>query len=324
MLNKEKLEAIKKAINITIIPSSKHYVSYYDEVTGMIQGRRAKQFVRSDSRIFEPLFEELQNNPDSSYVTYANTVIKEGFIPKHLSTLIKYQGESRLYVDAVGPADFAVKEVLAGQLLNYYGVNTCYNVITKDNILDDYQVVSVDFVPYGSEFITFDELNYILGFDLDRDILYQLPELYKCEELKGVDKQEIDKLCEQYFYSYMVRKFVLRDADFAHTNSGFLKGEDGKLDFINFDYEFCFDSLYILEYYDSRAMKRELLMIEKEYPEIVKKFVEKTKELYEGILALNGQMDCSLEEYRTIVDYLTEYLKQVLDVVKIIEEEKTM
>jgi len=220
--------------------------------------------------------------------------------------------------------DYIVQEVLAGQLLNYYGANTCYNLALEDSMMDDYQAVSVDFVAYGDEFYTFDELNFVLGNDIDRDITYQLQDLYEIDELKGVKKEEIDKLVEQYVYSYLIRKFVFRDGDFAHTNCGFLKHENGKLDFINFDFEFCFDMLDFEEYLDEKEIKREIKLANVMYPKVVKKFLKKSKDLYEGLLHFKGKLDCPLEEHAICLDKLIKNLEKLLSVVKIIEEEKTM
>lgn len=315
MLSKEKLDNIRKAIAISILPSSQHKVSYYDEITGGTSGSREKQFVRSDSGIFQPLFDELQNNPDCSYVTHANRIVKDGFCPKKLSTIIKYQGESRTD-DEITSLDLIMKELLGGQILNYYGVNTCYNLATKDELLNDYQIVSVDFVPFGSEFVTFDELNYILGQDMDRDMYYQLPELYKCSELKDVDNKEIDNICEQYIYSYLVRRLILKDIDFSHTNCGFIKHENNKVDFINFDYEFCFDpTSFVWDVYDNHDAERELLRVKRSYPNVYKKFVKKTRELCEGLAIINSEIESLPQEHKKYIQQLKTTSQQVLDII---------
>ena len=60
-----------------------------DSPMNKIEGCHSKEFVRMAGDYFQDLYEELRNNPNSSYRTYMNDVIRSGYDPKHLSVLVK-------------------------------------------------------------------------------------------------------------------------------------------------------------------------------------------------------------------------------------------
>ena len=324
MLDEDKLKMIKDAIDIQYVDAEKVNVEEYGVITGTIYGSRRKDFVRIKSDVFQSLFKELKDNKNCSYITYANSVIREGFIPQRLSVLIKYLDNTRLC--NTDSNEYISQEVLAAQLLNYYGINTCHNIVAHDKISDKYNLLSVDFVEPDTEFYTFDEMNYILGFNIDRDILYQLPALYHADEIKEVGKDQIDKICSQYVYSFLIRKLIFKDNDFSHTNCGILKHKDGTLDFINFDYEFCFDIIDFEDFgtFSDSKIEHILKTISKQYPDVLKEFIEKSKILLAGLNELRGKISCQLKEHAICLDNLTKNLQQVLNVVKIMEDKNLM
>ena len=222
------------ALSISSIKNFDKYVENYDEQDLDFDGHRVdKKFVRVDSKCFEKLLKEIQNNPECSYVTYMNPVIKQGFIPKKLSCFLK-----PLRYDKFGsnddPKKLVVNEVLSSQIMNYFECPTVYNAVTtiKTKKCKDLALLSVDFLNMDDEFKTFTDLTvYSSGLTFP----------HKC----GLHFSKLpEDIYNQFAYSFLIRYYLLHDDDFRDNNIGELKNkETNKKRAINYDYEFTFEDI---------------------------------------------------------------------------------
>ena len=222
------------ALSIVPIKDFDSVKEEYHEQDLFVDGHRNnKRFFRVDREVFSKLLLELQNNENCDYITYANEVIKEGFVPKKLSCLLKPLRFDRYKSPETNPEELIVNEVLTSQLLNYFGCSTVYNVpikvVNRDG-KNEYALLSVDFLNADNEFKTFNESELWIGrsYLSSNEIFKNFP---KC-------------IYEEYAYAYLIRFCLLHDGDLKDENFGILKNKvNGNLKVINFDYEFSFDDV---------------------------------------------------------------------------------
>jgi len=277
-MNKKILESVRKAIAFDLIYDFDDIKERYDEQDTFYEGHRVeKEFFRVDSKYFQPLIDELLNNPDCGYYTYANDVIKEGVVPEKLSCLLKQLKKSH-YSDNSPHKKLSVNEVLSSQILNYYGCPTTYNVPIVVNDCEnnnEYKILSVDFATEGKDFKTFDEFNANIWNNtkdsLERIVL-ALDDMGFTEDVKN-------KFMEDFVASHIVRTHILTDFDFSSKNAGMLGDK-----YLNFDYELCFKEYDNVE----RAIKRStlqsnLIFAKNNYPTIYVKLKQKTYDLSKAV-----------------------------------------
>lgn len=247
-------------------------------------GIRGKHFVRCTSDCFEGLFDELRNNPNCSYDTYMNDVIKSGYDPKFLSVLMRYTR-----VDRTSQKDEIAKcfkEVYASRVLNFFECPTTYDaIISKDNKIYS---CSVDFVKedeelyplvdlYDRKFVPKKVLDFKKAFD----------EHCLIDNANEVLSEDVEKTIEDFVYSRLVRWYMCEDNDYFLHNMGVLYNT--KTDTIrmapNFDFDqsfsFCtwrspYDSRY--KSYSSESLIAYLDNIKKRYPKMRMKFISKLNE----------------------------------------------
>ena len=261
-------------------------------------GHTTKNYYRVDSSVFNSVFDEIRNNPDCSFITPYNDVVKEGYIPEKVSVLIKHTHHH-------------VEERVTSQILNFYGVGCPVNLsVVGDDIFaidannlnvhnSDLRVrealanptgfysytMSMDFMSHGETLETFANdgeqplyFNSLAGsISRVKEKVAAILESRKYSQLSSAEKKKIAvKLEEDFVMSLLVRSTVCADADFNTCNIGVLAGDDLKI--INFDFEFSFGRGY------NKGRSFELLQAAHEkYPEVCSRFVEKSKELYNYI-----------------------------------------
>lgn len=277
-----KKEKLINALSCRVIDNfEKHKEDYYEQ-DGELDGHRIdKVFYRVDSECLKPLIDELINNPNCGYITYMNNVIKEGFVPKKISCLSKQLRWDMNYIIEGLSDELIVNEVLASQMLNYFGCPTVFNTATIIKDVEgktEYVLISADFMSESDNFKTLWDC-YCGIYDLEETI----QRLKKGIPTKSkIIKNEI---IEEFLYTYFVRRYVLHDGDFNADNIGFLiNKENKKIQLLNFDYEFAFDNDFLAGKVNLvRELKDNLSYLVKKYPRIYEKFIKKCEEVYGGL-----------------------------------------
>jgi len=304
---KSEKQKIKELLSFTFFENFENYAENYHEQNGYIEGHRfGKQFFRVDNHIFKPLIEELQSNKECGYLTYANNVIKSSFVPKKISAMTKQLRFDEEVVDESVSEELILNEVLSSKIMNYYGCPTCYNTAIKckapyDNE-DEFELLSVDFIPYEHTFYTFDEHGIIISSNLEKVV-----EAIKTKIMANYGKEnseDAEKFIEDFVLSQLVREHILCDDDCFHTNSGILiNNENLNIQLINFDYEFAFNKYVQTDKLRKEWFKEHLRYTKQKFPKIYEKFCQKTLILEKELERLITNND---------IKYFNDYHKQIL------------
>lgn len=296
------MESIVKKID-------KSQIEKYSTVYGNLDGHREKEFVRCTGDVFGDLFYELRNNINSSYVTYCNDVIKEGYNPQYLSVLKK----------SANMRETEIREILCGKILNYFELPVVYDTFVK--IDDEDYMLSVDFISSGEEFTTLIDCivernykNYEIN-DLDKVCLaknifridYLSDELIDMINLalESVREQLVDcdnfdelksEFIENYIYSYMVRKYLFADSDYCFSNIGILINKENNSFKMapNFDLE----SATMLTINDD-YLRKDFDFVVQYFPNIAIKFYNKLKYL---LIPTESVYDDGKSKFEQLVD----------------------
>jgi len=195
-------------------------------------GRSSKKFKRVNASGFRQMIEEIKNNPNCSYITYINKVVKEGIVPEKLAVM-----------DKLSDLNSVKNEAIATRLLNYFEVPTSFNLPVQSK--DEYHSLSVDFISENEEFIELYTLlpptegEYFIEktYRIIEIVEYYLKKLYKDEQPEKF-KDNLEKFKRDLVVSFFVRQFVLGDIDCNMVNSGLLiNTETWDFKLINFDLE---------------------------------------------------------------------------------------
>ena len=199
-----------------------------------------------DSKYLSEYITEIQNNPDCSYRSIYNSLIRDDkYIPRYFSVLIK---------DCHNDPDRARAEIFGCKAANALGVPTAYTFGIKDktpkskeytgDIEDDYfAVASLDFAAAGFKMETFKDMSQSKKFCCVYDSLDKwLKYVDMCLEKRfpdGVDEESRKGLRSDFVKSYLLRVTLFPDYDFAVYNGGILIDEKtNKFTMIpNFDME---------------------------------------------------------------------------------------
>ena len=261
-------------------------------------GHTLKNFYRVNSSIFQSVFDEIKNNPECSFVTPYNDIVKEGIIPEKVSVLIK-------------DTPHHLEERIACQLLNYYGVACPVNIgvvggeLFQDNVkslpnnkksarfrdmtsglLGFYSYsVSMDFMSEGDTLETFAGEDENVRFftsrcdsiDRVRSKITEVLNSEKFEKLGKVAKQKLaTQLEDEFIMSMLVRRVICCDSDFNTNNVGILTGKTPRI--MNFDFELS------LGKYTNKGTSLTLLKdVKIHYPKVYEKFLSKTSALCENV-----------------------------------------
>ena len=271
----------------------------YDDVSctedNIVRGTRYKQFVRCSSDVFEDLINELRTNPNCSYVTYMNDVIKGGYIPQFLSILKKEKRDDLQYreKDRYGIGHLA--DICASRVLNYFECPTAYETIL--DIDGEVFGCSVDFNNPDEDFYILSGLNGNYGCYGKNDLVesiyrigdglygFKLNQFIKQCKLNKVKENTINfedmmtQYEEDYIYSWLIRVLVLNDSDFRYYNLGLIHNtKDNTIRMApNFDFEYCFNDIRE-DVWSSRNINN-LQYIASNYPNVYSKFVSKLEQL---------------------------------------------
>ena len=185
-----------------------------------------------DSRYFRPMYSELKHNPDCSYRTIYNDLVKEGILPRYISALVK---------DCHNNPDRVKGEVFGSRAANILGIPTCYchgikdtetpDVLFSDVIGHDYfAVASVDYLHPGHTIEEFCEMNFEAKyFDSHDSLEVWLNYADRCLQKRypdGIDEESYTKFRRDFVKTYLFRVALFPDTDFAIYNGGIVS-EDG-------------------------------------------------------------------------------------------------
>ena len=224
-----------------------------------------------DSKYLGDFIREIQNNPNATYVSIYNQLIRDGYIPRYFSALIK---------DCHNDPDRVRAEMFGCQAANALGIPTAYCFGIKDDspkskefkgeIEGDYfAVASLDFVPQGCEIETFKDMAKSKKFCCVYDSLDKwLKYIDMCLETRfpdGVDQESRKALRSNFVKSYLFRIALFPDYDFTVYNGGIMIDENtNKFSMIpNFDMEgMMYEHLYKAKgyYYKPNKLRMKKLM----------------------------------------------------------------
>ena len=279
-----------------------------------IYGLRKKKFVRFSSELFGELIQELRNNPNCSYDTYINEIIKEGYTPEYISVILKDANQDVINNDTLKIGH--LREKIASGIMNYFGCKTTYDTLVS--VDGEFKCCSVDFNKENETLYIADELKpYCTQIGGLRELIIELDSKFKhFSKEKHVQtgvKPEIDFMRE-YVYNYLVRKFVLVDRDFGFHNVGIVHNAKANTLSLapNFDYEYTFLHMELSRnklFKNSRI--NDLKFVRKYYSSIYSKFLTKYREFvdenkYEDIIkgAIGGGKKSQrfTQEYKSYLD----------------------
>lgn len=251
-----------------------------------VTGSRSTQFARCSTELFTEFVEEIKNNPNCSYESYVNDLIKSGYVPEFVSIAVQktyFFSEDLTQIDNF-------KDVCSSRIMNFFECPTIYVQMLKNK--DKEYVCSLDFNKYGEDFYSFSEIGCSYGGDSfleDHEQLSAMLDMF--EPIQGFENYEAmkDQLLQQHAYSYFLRRYILRDWDGNLYNMGMVVDkEHGTFQFApNFDFEYTFDRVFVprlwegklREYYEwHQNFAIELESLNKIYPTVYQKFVTKFKE----------------------------------------------
>ena len=276
-ISMEKAKNLMKMFDYSFADYEKLNMVPYDKVVAPgsygFDGRNAKMFKLCDSKNFGEMINEIQGNPDCSYITYANSVIKEGIVPEKLSVMDKTSDKVSV-----------INESIAAKVLNYFGVPTSYYLLANNKSQN--HSVSVDFIGGNEEFIELytmlpkvDDV-YIIEqtYRMVNIVEHYLKNLFKGDEPENF-KQNFEKFKKDLIISFFVRQFVLGDTDCGMSNVGLLiNTETWDFRLINFDLEWTMTKWLGAENFNFEYAMREC---PKEVKEIYNKCAELLKAMDE-------------------------------------------
>lgn len=275
-----------------IAASSISKINGKDSPMNNIEGCHSKEFVRMSGDYFQDLYDELRNNPNCSYRSYMNDVIKSGYDPKHLSVLVKLV-EEHIFG--------AYTEVLSSRIANFMGAPTVYNKCYTDEIGDNY-VISVDFMKPEYRMVDIIKLANDFYSEITHESAYAFDKDYVSWRsfFMGISQMFGGKLCgsdtnstdfeDEFFKYYFTRMHILRDADFDLHNVGLLTNDKGRIELepmYDTEFAFCNDNIYTNRFLVKDMQKilkcqpLKLIACADRFKELMKK--GNLKKLFEGI-----------------------------------------
>lgn len=290
-------ERVRRAVEINCVDYVCNPSDEYDVYTSEnLSGHRSKKYYRVDAALLSPFIKEFTSNPDSGYITTINELLSIGYVPKKVSALnkvISFNNYDR-YQD---PIKLLYAEVLSSQILNFFGCPTTCNVAIKSRNEESYEVLSLDFLSYGEAFLTFDDLGCDFSGDLMANVK-QIKEEFAMSYFDEYNKDDLDKVINDYVYSFLVRRHILKDSDFHDFNSGIIFNRETKeVKYINFDFEYGFSL-------QRTNLEDDLLYCAEYFPEVYERFATKVREFYDGIYQLQREFVLQRHDYvyRTMIE----------------------
>lgn len=282
---------MKKIFEYLLGKSRRHDYSFnyeeYDETNPKnsdeyLEGCHTKKFLRASSEYFGNLIDEVRDNPNCTYQTYANELFKDGIVPEYLSVLTKKEDAYKLSPDI---------EVLSSRICNFMGVPTVYNMKLKKEYCD--YLLSVDFLKTGERIESLfdlivetkgDDLNYNFELDNDNNILSM--QLQSLREVISVNKArsgshawkfDNKQFFDDYINMFLTRAFVLGDSDFYPRNIASIVDKDNNMKLAPaYDFEL---SLSKYKYNITSEDRQNIKYVRSRYPKLFQQFCDKYSQL---------------------------------------------
>ena len=310
--NDKRFQEVQDALDYTEYDFDNVILEEYSGEREVLEGRCQKEFYRTDSKLFQKLIKELKDNEKSTYVTYANSVIKEGVIPEKLSVLIKTKK-----LDENTQRNI-ISEVLSSQILNYFECSTPYNMAFK-NGLDEIKLLSVDYISENEEFNSFMDLK-LYGWYAIENVVAKTKEFL--DSFDGVLEENKNQVLGNYVLSYYVRKYLLIDSDFDYRNAGLLiNKKDKTLKYINYDFEFgCL--LDAEREFKDYVLQDSLEYLKRKFPQVYNRFTYKIKQMVEVKDEVKNNLDYKNKKHEFAVKTILNNAKYLLSQISIIEKFK--
>jgi len=300
------------ALSISVIKDFDQVATEYDEQDSGLDGHRfGKKFYRIDSSCFPKLLTGLRENEDCGYITYANGVIRDGMIPEKLSCLFKPLRFEAYSSEESVAEELVVNEVLASQILNYFGCPTVYNTATirrNENGVAEYGLVSVDFSTDDEEFKTLRELKQTVP-----EWIINRNDWKKWQDNSGEYPQEY---LDDFIYSFLVRHIILHDGDYNDNNlANLIDNENGEKRLLNFDFEYAFDDIMFAGVSEfMKCLMTTLTELRKHNPGLYKRFIDNCTNLQRAIDNIPPSKLQPINEYHKEIVY--DRLKMNLNLVQ--------
>ncbi|MBE5739116.1 MAG: hypothetical protein E7354_05270 [Clostridiales bacterium] len=182
-----------------------------------------------DSKYFKTLFYQLTHNPNCSYQTIYNDLIKnEKYFPRYISVLIKDCHNNRNRVKG---------EIFGSRAANILRIPTNYcaglkdtvhpSLIFSDTIGQDYfAVASVDYLHPGQTIESFSDMKYEQRcFSAEHSLETWLAYADRCLQARypdGIDEESYKQFQRDFVKTYLFRATLFPDTDFAIYNGGII------------------------------------------------------------------------------------------------------
>ena len=231
-----------------------------------------------DSVIFSELWQN-KINGNSSYVTYCDELLDgrngEYYIPNYVSCLVKSNDVMANY-----------KECLGSRLSNLMGIPTVFNTMQAMVIsdgearslgfeTDNLKLISVDFIPSGYEFESFEHLD--LGINPDNSLESNLKIAssmwyYYIGRSLGVklDRQQVQTFEKDLCLQYLFRRGLCHEGDYRARNVGVLYSSELQKFYLapNFDMEYLLSG-------SCPTLKQDMMYINSRFPGLVDSFISR-------------------------------------------------
>lgn len=298
-----------------------------------LEGCHSKKFLRASSEYFTDLIDEVRDNPDCTYQTYANELFKENIVPDYLSVLIKKEDDYKKAPDI---------EVLASRICNFMGVPTVYNRKLKKEYCD--YLLSLDFLKSGERIESLfdliletkgDDLNY--NFEIDKENNKLWMQLQSLSEVISVNKArsgsrawKFDKnqFFDDYINMFMTRMFTIGDSDFYPRNVASIVDSKHNMRLAPvFD---CEMSLSRFKQSVSTEDRENIRYLRSHYPELFDNFRQRYSQLMQKSNLKNVFKDIDNKEFKkeamsTLTNYYDSFMNYCtyLDLVNNDEKDRT-
>lgn len=274
-----------------------------------LNGKGVKEFLTIKPDSMGDMLSDIASN-NSYYVTHLGNISD----PSEVGNISVV---SKRIVLPLNNVQFAKAEEISSKILNILHVPTSYNqaCITYMPTIEDNNTIapklcnlSVNFIGENEKLIHFCDISkYGIAKNSEYDCIYEwsryIPDMYdRTCRTYNFDSKDSEKcqILTDFYKSYISRRYILQDDDFATYNTGFLVNEEEKtIHFApNFDMEFVG---YYSSYNDTYELTNSLKLMHENDPIAYNDFLEnmvqsltetddKPSIIYETILdAFNGE-----------------------------------
>lgn len=242
--------------------------SYIDQIGGTL----SKRFIRVDSEFIIKYFDEI-SKPNSSYMSYADELIRECYDPDYRDKNgkkelpLKYFSVMLKDCSTHATDNGAYLEVMNSRLANLLGVPTVYNVRAINHDVD--YVMSLDFLKDGEKLVTLDDIaEFYLSNTSSGKINLEYNEFVNISEWSTLLSNVLDcaidcrnpkmkirkqEIIEDFCIQLLYRSLIACDTDLSPYNIGIVFDKNGYPSHLApaHDFEFCGTIPYSLpEYFD--------------------------------------------------------------------------